>query len=155
QGPTAHDLLRTLDVDALGALISELGEERYARKIARAIKDAIHHDQLHSTTDLASVVARAIPVAEQRKSKIHPATRTFQALRIAVNHELGQLERFLAVFPDLLVPRGRCVAISFHSLEDRLVKTVFRDLTWVSSLPAKLAAAAGERGEPVCELLTR
>jgi len=155
RGTTALELLHDTEVGALGDIISELGEERYAKKIARMIKEAIREDHIHTTTDLANLVARAIPAAEQRKSKIHPATRTFQALRIAVNAELDQLERFLAVFPDLLEPGGRCAVISFHSLEDRLVKLRFRDLAWTSSLPPKLAAAAGERSEAVCELISR
>ncbi len=154
-GPTALDLLHDLDQEALAAVISDLGEERYAKRIARLIKDAVREDRLRTTIDLAKVVAQGIPVVEQRKSKIHPATRTFQALRIAVNRELDQLERLLTVFPDLLAPGGRCVIISFHSLEDRLVKNAFRDLAWTSSLPPKLAAEAGERVEPVVELLTR
>jgi 16S rRNA (cytosine1402-N4)-methyltransferase len=155
RGQTALDLLRTIDADTLVTVISELGEERYAKRIARLIKEAVREDRLATTTDLAKVVAQGIPVMEQRKSKIHPATRTFQALRIAVNAELDQLTSFLAAFPDLLRPGGRCVIISFHSLEDRLVKNAFRDLTWTSSLPPKLAAEAGERIEPVVELLTR
>jgi 16S rRNA (cytosine1402-N4)-methyltransferase len=105
--------------------------------------------------DLATVVVREIPTREQRVSKIHPATRTFQALRIAVNRELDQLQQFLHAFPDLLAPGGRCVAISFHSLEDRLVKHAFRDLAWTSSLPPLHAERAGERAAPVVELLTR
>jgi 16S rRNA (cytosine1402-N4)-methyltransferase len=155
RGPTALDLLHTLDVDTLATVIGELGEERYAHRIARLIKEAIRQDRIATTTDLAAIVAQGIPVMEQRKSKIHPATRTFQALRIAVNAELDQLTRFLAAFPELLNPGGRCVIISFHSLEDRLVKNAFRDLTWTSSLPARLAAEAGERIEPVVELLTK
>lgn len=154
-GETALDLLRRLDVDALGELIVELGEERYGKKISRAIKEAVRAGRIATTTDLAAVIASVIPFAEQRRSKIHPATRTFQALRIAVNRELEQLERFLAAFPDLLAPGGRCAIISFHSLEDRLVKTRFRDLAWTSSLPPQLAAKAGERTEPVCEIITR
>src|SRR5262249_29085865 len=154
-GETALELLRRLDVEALGELILELGEERYGKKISRAIKEAVKADRIATTTDLATVIAAVIPIAEQRRSKIHPATRTFQALRIAVNRELEQLERFLAGFPDLLAPGGRCAIISFHSLEDRLVKTRFRDLAWTSSLPPQLAAKAGERTEPVCEIITR
>jgi 16S rRNA (cytosine1402-N4)-methyltransferase len=155
RGQTALDLLHTLDVDTLATIISELGEERYAKRIARLIKEALREDRIETTTDLAAVVAQGIPVMEQRKSKIHPATRTFQALRIAVNAELDQLASFLAAFPDLLNPGGRCVIISFHSLEDRLVKNAFRDLTWTSSLPPRLAAEAGERALPVVELLTK
>jgi 16S rRNA (cytosine1402-N4)-methyltransferase len=155
RGQTVLDLLHTADVDTLGTLIAELGEERYAKRIARLIKEALREDRIHDTVQLAQVIAQGIPVMEQRKSKIHPATRTFQALRIAVNAELDQLTAFLAQFPDLLKPGGRCVIISFHSLEDRLVKNAFRDLTWTSSLPPKLATEAGERVHPVVELLTK
>jgi 16S rRNA (cytosine1402-N4)-methyltransferase len=154
-GLTALDLLRATPVAELGELIGTLGEERHAKKIARRIKEALAAERLHTTVDLARVIAEVIPAIEQRKSKIHPATRTFQALRIAVNEEIEQLERFLDVFPDLLAPGGRCAIISFHSLEDRLVKNRFRDLAWTSSLPARLAERAGERVAPVCELVTR
>lgn len=155
RGPTALELLHETPVDDLGDLIRSLGEERHARRIARRIKEALRASALHTTTDLATVIAECIPAAEQRKSRIHPATRTFQALRIAVNGELEQLERFLAAFPDLLAAGGRCVVISFHSLEDRLVKHRFRDLAWSSSLPPRLAAQAGERSTPICTPVTR
>ena len=155
RGPTALDLLRDLPVDDLAEVISDYGEERYAKRIARLIKDAVREDRLTTTLELATLCAGAIPAAEQRKSKIHPATRTFQGLRIAVNRELDELARFLAVFPSLLAPGGRCVVISFHSLEDRLVKQRFRDLAWTSSLPPRYAAEAGERIEPVCVPVTR
>jgi 16S rRNA (cytosine1402-N4)-methyltransferase len=155
RGQTAIELIRALDPEELANVIYELGEERHSKKIARLIKAAAEDDRLHTTTDLAAVIAQGIPIGEQRKSKIHPATRTFQALRIAVNAELEQLERLLAAFPDLLTVGGRCAIISFHSLEDRLVKNRFRDLTWTTSLPRHLAAQAGERVEPVCELVTR
>ncbi|MDB4954815.1 MAG: S-adenosyl-methyltransferase MraW [Myxococcales bacterium] len=155
RGQTALELMHTVDVDALADLIFEFGEERHSRKIARLIKEAIRQDQLRTTSELAAVVAKGIPPAEQRKSKIHPATRTFQALRIAVNRELDQLDSFLAGFPSLLKPGGRCVVISFHSLEDRLVKNRFRDLSWTSSLPPHLAQQAGERVLAVCEPVTR
>ncbi len=154
-GQTALDLLRDRSTDELADLLFTLGEERHARKIARAIHGALAAGRLATTTDLAGVAAAVIPAREQRMSKIHPATRTFQALRIAVNGELDQLERLLAAFPDLLAPGGRCAIISFHSLEDRLVKHRFRDLAWTSSLPPHLAERAGERTAPVCELVTR
>ncbi|MFN0248843.1 MAG: 16S rRNA (cytosine(1402)-N(4))-methyltransferase RsmH [Kofleriaceae bacterium] len=155
RGPTLLDLLHELEDSELADLIFDLGEERYAKRIARLIKEALREDRIADTVQLAAVIAQGIPVVEQRKSKIHPATRTFQALRIAVNAELDQLERFLAVFPDLLATGGRCAIISFHSLEDRLVKNRFRDLAWTSSLPHALAAKEGERSEAVCELITR
>src|SRR5690606_10706259 len=110
---------------------------------------------LATTVDLARVVAEAIPAKAQAKSRIHPATRTFQALRIAVNRELDELDRFLEIFPGRLAPGGRCVIISFHSLEDRRVKRRFRELAHVSSLPRHLAEAAGEPTEPVCRIVTR
>jgi 16S rRNA (cytosine1402-N4)-methyltransferase len=155
RGQTALELLRALEPEALADVIFELGEERHSRKIARLIKDALAADRLHTTVELAQVVAQAIPAAEQRRSRIHPATRTFQALRIAVNAELDQLERLLAALPDLLTTGGRCAIISFHSLEDRLVKQRFRDLAWTSSLPRHLAAAHGERSDAVCLPITR
>lgn len=155
KGQTALELVEALDAESLANVIFELGEERHSKKIARLIKEALAADRIATTTDLATVVAAAIPIVEQRKSKIHPATRTFQALRIAVNGELEQLARSLDAFPDLLTVGGRCAIISFHSLEDRLVKQRFRDLAWTSSLPRHLAAAEGERADAVCEPITR
>jgi 16S rRNA (cytosine1402-N4)-methyltransferase len=155
RGSTALELMTELDVEQLANVIFELGEERHSRRVARAIKRAIEQQRLVTTTDLAAVVAAEIPAAEQRKSKIHAATRTFQALRIAVNAELDQLQHLLARFPALVASGGRCAIISFHSLEDRLVKQRFRDLAWTSSLPPALAAREGERTAPVCELISR
>lgn len=155
RGKTALELIQDLDPDELADVIFELGEERHSKKIARLIKEALAQDRIHTTIDLAAVVTQAIPTIEQRKSKIHPATRTFQALRIAVNAELEQLERFLFAFPDLLTEGGRCAVISFHSLEDRAVKQRFRDLAWTTSLPRHLAAAEGERADAVCVPVTR
>ncbi|CAN5218346.1 16S rRNA (cytosine(1402)-N(4))-methyltransferase RsmH [soil metagenome] len=154
-GPTALELIAELEVDALGGIIKELGEERHAYRVARAIKAAFEAGSLHTTTELSAVISGVIPMREQRQSTIHPATRTFQALRIAVNQELDELATFLDVFPDLLAPGGRCVVISFHSLEDRLVKNAFRDLEWTTSLPERFAIQEGERVHPVCEVLTR
>jgi 16S rRNA (cytosine1402-N4)-methyltransferase len=155
RGQTARELIEELTEEELTEVLFELGEERYAKRIARLIKAQLLEGPIMTTTELAVVVARGIPVGEQRRSKIHPATRTFQGLRIAVNAELVQLERILHDFPDLLVPGGRCAIISFHSLEDRLVKNRFRDLAWSSSLPPALAAKERERSEAVCELITK
>ena len=155
QGQTALELIEELEADALAELIRELGEERHARRVASAIKEALAAGRLATTTQLATAISSAIPMRDQRQMSIHPATRTFQALRIAVNQELEQLATFLAAFPDLLAPGGRCVVISFHSLEDRLVKNAFRDLEWTTSLPERFAHEEGERIEPVVEVLTR
>jgi 16S rRNA (cytosine1402-N4)-methyltransferase len=154
-GATALELMRGTPIDGLADLIFELGEERYAKKIARLIKEALAADRLRTTVELAALVASSMPAAVVRKSKIHPATRTFQALRIAVNGEIAELGQLLTAFPDLLTAGGRCAIISFHSLEDRMVKNRFRDLAWTSSLPPHLAERAGERIAPVCELITR
>jgi 16S rRNA (cytosine1402-N4)-methyltransferase len=155
KGPTALDMIMALTSDELANTIYEFGEERHSRRIAAMIKAAATEGKLQTTTDLAAVVSRCIPSHEQRTSKIHPATRTFQALRIAVNTELAQLESLLASFPDLLATGGRCAIISFHSLEDRLVKQRFRDLSWTTSLPAQYAAQQGERAEAVCEVVSK
>jgi len=152
RGQTALELVHELDVDALGEVIGELGEERRSRPIARAIKQAEARGEMQSTADLRRAAVRVLGPA---RGGIDPGTRTFQALRIAVNRELEQLERFLATFPDRLAPGGRCVVISFHSLEDRLVKNCFRDLAWSSSLPPAHAERAGERVRPVVSVLTR
>jgi 16S rRNA (cytosine1402-N4)-methyltransferase len=154
-GETALELIRRLDVDGLADILHEYGEERYSRRIAARMKEAARAGDLTTTRDLAQIVIEAMPPGADRRQRIHPATRTFQALRIAVNQELDELAAFLAAFPALLAPGGRCLVISFHSLEDRLVKNAFRDLAWSSSLPPDLAIAAGERVHPVVEVLTR
>jgi 16S rRNA (cytosine1402-N4)-methyltransferase len=105
----------------LSALIQRYGEEPQARRIARAI---INARPLRSTRELAAAIESAIP---RRKGKIHPATRTFQAIRVAVNDELRQLEQTLPIAVELLEPGGRLAVISFHSLEDRIVKQFFRE----------------------------
>lgn len=123
-GPTAADLVNTLEPDELADLIFRYGEERESRRIARAITTARAEAPLRTTRQLAEVIVRA---HHGRHEKIHPATRTFQALRIAVNDELGALERTLPQAVALLRPGGRLAVISFHSLEDRIVKQFFRD----------------------------
>ncbi len=105
----------------LSDLIYQFGEERRSRRIARAI---VRARPLSGTRQLAEVIERAAP--RTGRERIHPATRTFQALRIAVNDELGELEKLLETAPPLLAPGGRFVVVSFHSLEDRMVKLAFR-----------------------------
>jgi 16S rRNA (cytosine1402-N4)-methyltransferase len=120
-GPiTAADLVNSLSQSELADLLYRFGEERRSRGIARAIVAA---RPIHSTQELADVVARA--VGGRRGAKIHPATRTFQALRIAVNDELGALSSALSEATTILAPGGRLAVISFHSLEDRIVKNFF------------------------------
>jgi 16S rRNA (cytosine1402-N4)-methyltransferase len=121
QPATAATLVNTLGQDELADLIYKYGEERHSRRIARAIVAA---RPFHRTGRLAEVVAGAVPRSSEH---IHPATRTFQALRIAVNDELGALERALPEAVDLLRPGGRLAVISFHSLEDRIVKHFIRE----------------------------
>ncbi len=118
---TAADLVNTLSEEELAQLIRTYGEEPRARRIARAIVQA---RPIHTTTELAEVIARAVP--RRPGQRLHPATRTFQALRIVVNDELGALERALPQALDVLRPGGRLVVIAFHSLEDRIVKQFFR-----------------------------
>ncbi len=153
--PTALDLLRRLDVDELSRVLRDLGEERYHARIAARLKEDVRAGRLATTADLARAIEECIPAAARRRMRIHAATQSFQALRIAVNRELDQLEHFLTIFPDLLTDGGRCAVISFHSLEDRMVKHRFRDLAWSSSLPPDLAVAAGERVHPIVRPVTR
>jgi 16S rRNA (cytosine1402-N4)-methyltransferase len=120
-GSTSADLVNTLDADELADLIYRYGEERDSRRIARAIVAA---RPLYTTRQLAEVIEKA---HRGPREKIHPATRTFQALRIAVNDELGAIERTLPQVVALLRPGGRLAVISFHSLEDRIVKQRFKD----------------------------
>jgi 16S rRNA (cytosine1402-N4)-methyltransferase len=127
QGEPARALLQRLNERALADLFWEYGEERYSRRIARALVETRRRAPLDETEQLADLVRRCVPRPRGRRHTIDPATRVFQALRIAVNDELGALERFLAALPDCIKPGGRAVIISFHSLEDRPVKHAFRD----------------------------
>jgi 16S rRNA (cytosine1402-N4)-methyltransferase len=120
---TALELIDRLGEDELADVIFRYGEDRLSRRIARAIKRARAEGRIERAIDLAAVIRSAVPGHQPR----HPALRTFQALRIVVNDELGQLERLLAGLPAVLAPAGRAVVISFHSLEDRAVKESFRD----------------------------
>jgi 16S rRNA (cytosine1402-N4)-methyltransferase len=142
-GETAADFLRRVDETELARIIRDYGEERYAGRVARAIVANRHVEPLETTGKLAALVARALPRHEHHKS---PATRTFQALRIAVNGELDELERFLDVVADCLRPGGRLCVIAFHSLEDRIVKRRLRALA---------GRGEGAAGPPRFRLLTK
>jgi 16S rRNA (cytosine1402-N4)-methyltransferase len=123
-GLTADQVVNQVDEVTLANLIYEFGEERRSRRIARAI---VRSRPIRTTAQLAEVVSAAARPMNQAERRIHPATRTFQALRIFVNHELQDLQALLDAAPQLLKPGGRLVIISFHSLEDRIVKDAFRD----------------------------
>jgi 16S rRNA (cytosine1402-N4)-methyltransferase len=140
QGETAADFLRRADEGELERILRDLGEERFARKIARTIVEARESDDMSTTFALSELIARTIGRRERNKD---PATRTFQALRIALNDELGELEKFLADVPSCLKPGARLVVISFHSLEDRMVKRSFR------------ALAGRDAAEPCLRILTK
>jgi 16S rRNA (cytosine1402-N4)-methyltransferase len=122
RGVPAGDLLATLDADELAALFRKYGEERAAWRIAKAIVAARATAPVQTAEELAALVERVAPGNPRQKRRIHPATRVFQALRIAVNEELEALEQGLAAALDLLRPGGRLVVLSYHSLEDRIVK---------------------------------
>lgn len=138
---TAADLVNTLSHGELARIIREYGEDRWAGRIASFICTAREEDAVWTTARLAELVKGAIP-RKAWEERIHPATRTFQALRIAVNGELEQLETGLAAGIGMLKPGGRAVVISFHSLEDRIVKNAFRDLARGCVCPKRL---------PVCQ----
>lgn len=125
-GPSAGELIETLEEEELAALLVRFGEERLARRISRAIVRERARGGIRSSRALAEVVSRAVP-ASYRYGRIHPATRTFQALRIAVNGELAAVEQALPPAFETLAPGGRMAVISFHSLEDRIVKRFFQE----------------------------
>ncbi|MDW5265010.1 MAG: 16S rRNA (cytosine(1402)-N(4))-methyltransferase RsmH [Edaphobacter sp.] len=143
-GETAEQVVNQEDENELADLIYEFGEERRSRRIARAI---VRARPITTTAELARVVSAAAP--SMKGDKIHPATRTFQALRIRVNDELGEIRTLLESAPSLLKPGGRLVLISFHSLEDRLVKDAFREAgrDKVFEVLTKKPVVAGEQEE--------
>jgi 16S rRNA (cytosine1402-N4)-methyltransferase len=126
-GEMAGDLVRRLSERDLADVFWRYGEERFSRRIARVIVSTRGREPLTTTQQLADLVRRCVPRPKGRRHTIDPATRVFQALRIAVNDELGALDRLLAALPACVKPGGRVAVISFHSLEDRRVKQAFRD----------------------------
>ena len=147
-GPTAADLVNSASEEELARIFRELGEEPQSRRAARAIAAERERVAFARTGQLAALLEKVLP----RRGRIHPATRVFQALRIAVNDELGALRRALETIPALLRGGARFAVITFHSLEDRLVKEAFRNrqtweaLTRRSDVDFPLLALAGEEG---------
>ncbi len=131
-GLSAAQWLATEDESEIARVLWEYGEERFSRRIARAIVERRDTDPLHTTGQLAQLIFKASPVKERHK---HPATRSFQAIRIHINRELDDLKAGLEQAIDVLAPQGRLVVISFHSLEDRIVKRFIRDLARGETMP--------------------
>ena len=125
-GSTAADLVNAMSEEALADVFYEFGEERKSRRVAKNIVERRAVKPFTTTADLADIVRRCVP----RSGSIDPATRVFQALRIAVNDELGVLDRLLAMLPEIVKPGGKAAIISFHSLEDRRVKQAFKLDAW-------------------------
>jgi len=151
-GQSAAELVASLPEDDLARVIREFGEERYARRIARTIVAARQRHPIRRTLELADVVRAAVPKAEPG---LDPATRTFQALRIAVNDELGELDRGLAAAERLLMPGGRLAVVSFHSLEDRRVKNFLRRRSDAAPRASRHEPVPAELPPPSFRLLHR
>jgi len=130
---TAHDVVNNYREDELSRILFEFGEEEKSRRIARAIVEARKKGPINTAKELADLVAKI----KRRKGRIHPATKTFQALRIETNRELESLKTGLEDAIDLLNPKGRIGVISFHSLEDRMVKETFRNSPTLTNLTKK------------------
>ena len=151
-GVTAADWLAGASEKEIREVIRNHGEERFAKQIAAAIVAARARGPLRTTRQLAALVAEAVPTREPHQD---PATRTFQALRIHVNQELEELSLVLPQCVELLRPGGRLVVISFHSLEDRIVKRFLREAARPDSLPARLPVRARDIAPPLMRLVTR
>ena len=136
-GETARDLVNGLGTADLADLLYRYGEERHSRRIARAI---VEQRPIHTTRELAELVARVKPRGSRPTAKTHPATKVFQALRIAVNRELESVETVISIAVNLLRPGGRLAVLSFHSLEDRIVKQTFRQLSTTVTAPPGMAS---------------
>jgi 16S rRNA (cytosine1402-N4)-methyltransferase len=133
-GIHAEELVNTLDEKKLTHIFKTYGEERWARQIARRIGKARQKKTISTSLQLADIVSEAIPRAKWKPGR-HPATKVFMALRIAVNHELDRLRQFMNMFTDYLEPGGRVCILTFHSLEDRIVKHGFKALEKACTCP--------------------
>jgi len=153
-GEPASAFLESITEEDLTRVLRSYGDQPRARRVARAIKRYLAEAAVSDTAGLARVVAAVLPA--RRPGAVHPATRAFMAIRIALNDELGQVERFLERFVHVLAPGARVAVITFHSLEDRLVKRRFARLSQVApDAPADLPLTESQRGRPRAEVLTR
>ncbi|MEM1106725.1 MAG: 16S rRNA (cytosine(1402)-N(4))-methyltransferase RsmH [Pseudomonadota bacterium] len=152
-GPSAADILNQIDEANLATLIFRLGEERASRRVARAIVERRAQAPFSTTADLAEVVSDAL--GGRRGARTHPATKVFQAVRIYVNDELGELSRALLAAERILRPGGRLVLVTFHSLEDRAVKRFLRARTGAESGPSRHMPGPAAASEPTFELISR
>jgi 16S rRNA (cytosine1402-N4)-methyltransferase len=149
---TAATILNSWPEESIRRVIDEFGEERYARRIAREIVASRKKSRIMTTDQLVSIISRAVPYKQQG---IHFATRTFQALRIAVNSELENLEKGISEAINLLSSGGKITAISFHSLEDRRVKNIFRENSKVEGGPPSLAFGELRKGKGLLKIIVK
>lgn len=147
EGEPAYKLLNRWKEEKIADVIFKYGEDRLSRRIARAVVERRRQEPIRYARELAEICRRCDPTPPWSKKRIDPATRTFQALRIVVNDELGSLETFLKKFTESLKVGGRVAIISFHSLEDRIVKNAFRDSEGLRILTKKPIVATGEEVE--------
>jgi 16S rRNA (cytosine1402-N4)-methyltransferase len=152
-GMSAAELIDESTEEELANLIYRYGEERQSRRIAKAIKNKMAEKPIQTTLELATLIEETIP--RKWGDKIHPATRTFQALRVAVNDELGELERALEASVKILKPNGRLVVVTFHSLEDRIVKNFLKDHTSPQKAVNKYASESPEKDNHPFRLIQR
>jgi 16S rRNA (cytosine1402-N4)-methyltransferase len=152
-GPSAADLVNEADEAELADIIFRYGEERRSRRVARVIVEARKQKRIETTGELAEIVRRA--VGPQGRDESDPATRTFQALRIAVNDELGELVRGLTAAEQVLAPGGRLAVVSFHSLEDRAVKEFVRSRAGRTPSPSRHAPPRADAQPAALRDLTR
>ncbi len=151
---TAAKLVNTLPPEDLQKLFRQYGEERRAKQIAKNIASIRRREKIRTSRQLAQIIVDSIPAQQASKQKIHPATRVFMALRIAVNRELERLETFMDRAADLLKPGGRLCVLSFHSLEDRIVKQRFKALEKGCTCPPHLPQCICGQ-EPTLRILTK
>ncbi len=151
---TAYDIVGHFSLDEIAKILRRYGEERWAKRIVKGIGNARRRKEIRTTGELAEIVSRAIP-RQYHTRRVHPATKTFLALRIAVNDELKNIEAALTVAPLLLKRRGRIGVISFHSLEDRIVKQGFKRMERTCICPPTLPQCVCGGREKILQIITK